>query len=282
MPPYSWLFNWLLCMISTIQFLHILALVFPHSHSLTPIRFNFGGYRLIKRDFDVSQDPLPDIEKSTTAELTPEPPTFSFADSARKTLSMVSRIATRKPEPCVHKPSETWSSCETALPTTDNINTPGKLKEILGITPAITSTPKNTAPTFTRRLWTTIQPFITPPAISLVFSLIIANVPTLKALFVQTTDVNMPPAPDQKPPLDFVMEIAIFAGPTVPVLGMLLLGAALSRLSMGGLPQGFWKAVVMMAGLKLVVGELFFCLFFGKEATLSESKKYAFFIHFLG
>lgn len=60
------------------------------------------------------------------------------------------------------------------------------------------------------------------------------------------------------------MEIASFAGPTVPVLGMLLLGAALSRLSMKGLPEGFWKAAVMMAVLKLVVGEFYtpFSFFF--------------------
>lgn len=67
--------------------------------------------------------------------------------------------------------------------------------------------------------------------------------------------INMPQAPDQRPPLDFVMEITAFAGPTVPVVGMLLLGAALSRLSMAGLPKGFWKAAMMMAGLKLIVGK---------------------------
>lgn len=65
----------------------------------------------------------------------------------------------------------------------------------------------------------------------------------------------MPAAPDQKPPLDFVMDIAGFAAPTVPVLGMLLLGAALSRLSMSGLPKGFWKAAALMAVLKLIIGE---------------------------
>lgn len=72
----------------------------------------------------------------------------------------------------------------------------------------------------------------------------------------------MPQAPDQRPPLDFVMEIATFAGPTVPVFGMLLLGAALSRLSMVGLPKGFWKAAVMMAGLKLVIGEFLSFFYF--------------------
>lgn len=78
----------------------------------------------------------------------------------------------------------------------------------------------------------------------------------------------MPQAPDQRPPLDFLMEIATFAGPTVPVIGMLLLGAALSRLSMAGLPKGFWKAAVMMALLKLVVGEFLVFLFFNFQGRI--------------
>lgn len=80
----------------------------------------------------------------------------------------------------------------------------------------------------------------------------------------------MPQAPDQRPPLDFLMEIAVFAGPTVPVIGMLLLGAALSRLNMSGLPKGFWKAAVMMAGLKLVVGEFLFPIshFFASQGVV--------------
>lgn len=74
----------------------------------------------------------------------------------------------------------------------------------------------------------------------------------------------MPDAPDQRPPLDFVIDISSFAGPAVPVLGMLLLGAALSRLSMKSLPKGFWKSAVMMAGLKLVVGESLFLFIEGE------------------
>ncbi|KAL0632872.1 Protein M3 [Maublancomyces gigas] len=223
--------------------------------------FNFGGYQLVKQDFDTPREPLPDTEKSTPARLDPEPSTISFADSVRKTLSIVSRIAARKSQQCVQTPSETLSSCETIPPITDDtdpITTTHSPKETLGIIAPIPvpSIAENTAPTLTRRLWMIIRPFITPPSIALVLSLIIANVPILKALFMENPDIHMPQAPDQRPPLDFLMEIAVFAGPTVPVIGMLLLGAALSRLSMSGLPKGFWKAAVMMAGLKLVVGPI--------------------------
>lgn len=38
------------------------------------------------------------------------------------------------------------------------------------------------------------------------------------------------------------------------VMGMILLGAELSKLSFNGLPKGFWKSAVSMAVLKLVVG----------------------------
>lgn len=260
--------------------LHILALVLPHSPAIkfttNSTRFNFGGYQLVKQDFDVPREPLPDTEKSTPARLDPEPSTISFADSVRKTLSIVSRIAVRKPQQCVQTPSETLSSCETILPITDGtdpITTINSPKEAIGIIVSIPvpSIAENTAPTLTHRLWMIIRPFITPPSIALVLSLIIANVPILKALFMENPDIHMPQAPDQRPPLDFLMEIAVFAGPTVPVIGMLLLGAALSRLSMSGLPKGFWKAAVMMAGLKLVVGEfLFFSLFLFHPRALSE------------
>jgi hypothetical protein len=89
-------------------------------------------------------------------------------------------------------------------------------------------------------------------------SLTIANVSQLKSLFIHTlTFPPMPDAPDGKPLLDFVTDIASFSGPCVPVLGMLLMGATLGRLSVKSLPKGFWKSVVLMAGLKLVMGKIF-------------------------
>ena len=108
------------------------------------------------------------------------------------------------------------------------------------------------------RIWLALQPFMTAPSIALVVSLVVANVQILKALFIPVLGYNsIGNAPDDKPPLDFIMEITRFAGPCVPVLGLILLGAIFSRLSIKSLPKGFWKSIVAMAVLKLVVG-LFF------------------------
>lgn len=38
------------------------------------------------------------------------------------------------------------------------------------------------------------------------------------------------------------------------MIGLILLGAALSRLKIQGLPRGYWKSAVGMAVLKLIVG----------------------------
>lgn len=112
-------------------------------------------------------------------------------------------------------------------------------------------------PTWIKCVWTGyIAPVFAPPSLSLIIGLIVANIPALKALFVHTDKFDMPSAPDDKPPLDFIMEICTFGGSAVPVIGMLLLGANLSRMSINNLPSGFWKSTVLMAVLKLVISML--------------------------
>ncbi|KAI5785871.1 auxin efflux carrier [Geopyxis carbonaria] len=117
------------------------------------------------------------------------------------------------------------------------------------------NSPANPRLTPLKRMWSYMKPFLTPPSLSLIISLIIANVLPLKSLFVRT-NFDMPDAPDAKPPLDFIMEICSFGGLAVPVLGMTLLGAALGKLSLSNLPKGFWKSVLAMAILKLVIGPI--------------------------
>lgn len=111
-----------------------------------------------------------------------------------------------------------------------------------------------------RRVWLGLRALLNPPSISLAASIIIANVPPLKALFIHTGSFAVKDAPDQKPPLDFIMEITSFAGPSAPVLGLILLGAAFSRMSIKSLPKGFWKSITVMAIFKLVVGMALFLL----------------------
>jgi hypothetical protein len=114
------------------------------------------------------------------------------------------------------------------------------------------SEPVPDTPSKLRRFWNAVSPFVSPPGVSLVIALIVANVPPLKALFVKTSSFNMPNAPDSKPPLDVVMEIGKFAGPLVPIMGLTMLGAAMSRLTIKSMPKGFWSTVSVMSVLKLV------------------------------
>lgn len=54
---------------------------------------------------------------------------------------------------------------------------------------------------------------ISPPAISILLSLLIALIPTLKALFVANVPgVNMPDGPDGMPPLEWILDITTFGG----------------------------------------------------------------------
>jgi auxin efflux carrier family protein len=54
---------------------------------------------------------------------------------------------------------------------------------------------------------------ISPPAIACLLSLLIALVPQLKALFIPSVPgVDMPDAPDGLPPLEWILDIATFGG----------------------------------------------------------------------
>ncbi|KAI9741757.1 MAG: hypothetical protein M1834_000143 [Cirrosporium novae-zelandiae] len=116
--------------------------------------------------------------------------------------------------------------------------------------------PKPTKKTIPQRLWSLIKPLCTPPSLSMISAIIIANVPQLTALFTTTSKASMPNAPDGKPPLDFIMDISDFGGQSVPVIGMILLGGALSRLSIRDVPKGFWISTLSMSILKLIIGAI--------------------------
>lgn len=138
----------------------------------------------------------------------------------------------------------------------------GKISKLLSRKSKRSVANRDTRPSVTpppsglRRFWAAVSPFISPPGVSLVIALIVANVPPLKALFVRTSNFDMPSAPDSKPPLDVVMEIGKFAGPLVPIMGLTMLGAAMSRLTIKSLPKGFWSTVSVMSVLKLVVSPI--------------------------
>lgn len=105
-------------------------------------------------------------------------------------------------------------------------------------------------------LWEFMSNFMRPPSMALVISIILTMIPWTRRLFYQEAGKNnhgIPSAPDGRAPLSFIMDFASFVGNAEVPLGLATLGATISRLSLKGLPKGFWKSVVTMTVLKLVV-----------------------------
>lgn len=102
----------------------------------------------------------------------------------------------------------------------------------------------------------TLKNFLAPNSLSLIISLIIAMAPPLKALFVKTS-FYMPSAPDNQPPLSFVIDIASYVGAASVPLGLLILGATIARLKVNSIVPGFWKTAVMITACRLIIMPIF-------------------------
>ncbi|KAI0461415.1 hypothetical protein LJB42_001084 [Komagataella kurtzmanii] len=106
-----------------------------------------------------------------------------------------------------------------------------------------------------------------PCSVALVSSLIIALIPWVKALFVETTK-NIPSAPDNKPPLSFLMDFTSFIGQAAVPMGILLLGATLGRLKVSSFPPGYWKCVVSLTVFKLCIMPIIGTVFSNRLAKI--------------
>jgi predicted permease len=105
-----------------------------------------------------------------------------------------------------------------------------------------------------------------PLSATVVIAVIIAMIPWVKALFV-TSDrkfVHIPNAPDEQPPLSFVMDFATYLGSASVPLGLLILGSTLSRLAIGEMPKRFWVTPLFISLFKLVISPIIgVCLVLG-------------------
>lgn len=105
-------------------------------------------------------------------------------------------------------------------------------------------------------LWEFVSNFMRPPGMALLLSITFTMIPWTRRLFYQEEGYNnhgIPAAPDGRAPLGFIMDFTSFVGNAEVPLGLATLGATISRLSLKGLPKGFWKSVVLMTVLKMVV-----------------------------
>ena len=80
----------------------------------------------------------------------------------------------------------------------------------------------------------------TPNSLALIISIAIAMAPPLKALFIKTS-FYMPNAPDELPPLSFILDFTSYVGAASVPIGLLLLGTTLARLQVDKMPPGFGR-----------------------------------------
>ncbi|CAK7899111.1 protein Ecm3p [[Candida] anglica] len=110
---------------------------------------------------------------------------------------------------------------------------------------------------FGAKLRTNIVPilknFLAPNSLSLILSISIAMAPPLKALFVHSAFKHIPDAPDEEPPLSFIMDFTGYVGAASVPLGLLLLGATISRLQVKKMPPGFWKTALGVTVSRLII-----------------------------
>jgi auxin efflux carrier family protein len=241
--------------------------------------FPFGGWMLVKRDFEVPEDP-PDAEARGHG---------TGVRWLSKVKSLAKRRATSPRVSCTQVPelriSEDLSKGTphnikiTEEPTRDHRRSTSSVRDLDMIRPvsrssahvtdteledlSLAATPslsRHTTTIPTEPLWKRTSKYLlkflltllSPPAISCLLSLTIALVPQLKALFVPVPGVDMPDAPDGEPPLYFILDITTFAGAASVPTGLIVLGASLSSLSLAhGLPP--WGSIILMALLKLAV-----------------------------
>lgn len=108
-----------------------------------------------------------------------------------------------------------------------------------------------------RQFLGTIKNFAAPNSVSLIVSIAIAMAPPLKALFVASKLVHIPTAPDKLPPLSFIIDITSYVGNASVPLGLLLLGATISRLKIKAMPEGFWKTALAVTAVRLIILPVF-------------------------
>ncbi|KZP31912.1 hypothetical protein FIBSPDRAFT_916594 [Athelia psychrophila] len=101
---------------------------------------------------------------------------------------------------------------------------------------------------------TFLRSLLAPGSSVIIIALIIALVPTLKALFVAgVPGTHIPNAPDGLPPLNFILDTTTFIGAASVPLGLVSLGSALARLKV---PRGQWGQLPIGAICGLAVGKV--------------------------
>ncbi|WWD00826.1 hypothetical protein V866_007764 [Kwoniella sp. B9012] len=108
-----------------------------------------------------------------------------------------------------------------------------------------------------QRMWKYLEPFLTPFMAAIVLGIICSTVRPIKALLVPVDGwsvTRIPNAPNDEPPLSFIMDTATFLGGISIPGGLVLLGASFGRLK---LPKKWsdipFAAILAMTIFKMVI-----------------------------
>ena len=101
--------------------------------------------------------------------------------------------------------------------------------------------------------------FKQPASIVVVLSIAISMIPWVQALFINSNQVHLSPAPDKQPPLSFIMDFASYIGAAQVPFGLLLLGGTIGRLRIDSLPKKLWKIPIVITLLKIFIFPIIGC-----------------------
>ncbi|KAG7089655.1 hypothetical protein E1B28_011316 [Marasmius oreades] len=100
---------------------------------------------------------------------------------------------------------------------------------------------------------TVAKSMLTPASLAILIAFPIALIPPIKGLFVLTPGANIPNAPDNQPPLAFILDFTQFMGAASVPLGLIGLGSALARLHV---PRAQWRTLPLGAIFSLAIGKM--------------------------
>lgn len=103
-----------------------------------------------------------------------------------------------------------------------------------------------------------------PASFVLIISIVICMIPWVQALFVNSPQVKLPPAPDKQPPLSFIMDFAGYIANAQVPFGLLLLGGTIGRLKIETFPKKYWKVPVSIMFMRLFIFPVIGCAFNSK------------------
>lgn len=119
-----------------------------------------------------------------------------------------------------------------------------------------------------RFFWTMVgvwkDSFRQPASVCVVVSITISMIPWVQALFIHSSQVSLPNAPDKQPPLSFIMDFAGYIGAAQVPFGLLLLGGTIGRLRLKNLPKNLWRLPLGITFVKLFIFPIIGCAFDAK------------------